>query len=124
MIFLNHFAKAETVTMTTAMTFIQLLAPFAPHIGEELWARLGGTPSVVDAPWPKYDPTKLVQNEISLVVQVNGKVRGELSVAPEISKAEAFVLAKGHARISPYLEGKEILKEIYVPGKIINFVLK
>lgn len=124
MIFLNHLAKAETVTMTTARTFIQLLAPFAPHLGEELWARLGGTSSIVDAPWPKYDPTKLLQNEVTLVVQINGKVRGELPVAPDISKEEAFALAKAHARVSPYFEGKVILKEIYVPGKIINFVLK
>jgi leucyl-tRNA synthetase len=124
MIFLNHLTKIETVSLTTAKTFIQLLAPFAPHIGEELWARLGGTSSVVNAPWPKYDPSKLIQNEFTLVIQVNGKVRGELVAPSNISKADVFALAKSHQRISPHLEGKQIVNEIYVPGKIVNFVVK
>lgn len=124
MIFLNHLAKVETVTMTTARTFIQLLAPFAPHIGEELWARLGGISSVVDATWPTYDPSKLTQNEVTLVVQINGKIRGELTVSSDISKDEAFALAKANERVLSYLDGKQIVKEIYVPGKIINFVVK
>ncbi len=124
MIFLNHLAKVEMITMATARSFVQLLAPFAPHIGEELWARLGGASSIVDVPWPKYDPTKLVQDQSILVLQVNGKVRGELMVSSAITKDEVFALAKGHERVFPYLEGKEIVKEIYVPGKIVNFVVK
>lgn len=124
MIFLNHLAKVDTVTLKTARIFVQLLAPFAPHIGEELWARLGGQGSIVDVAWPKCDLEKLVQKEVILVVQVNGKMRGELGVSLEISKEDAIAFAKGHERVAPFLEGKEIVKEIYVPGKIVNFVVK
>lgn len=124
MIFLNHLSKVESVTLNTAKIFVQLLAPFAPHMGEELWSRLGEKPSIVDAPWPKYDPEKLVLDEVILVVQVNGKLRAELTVAAGVSKEEVLAMAKGNLRVSPHLEGKEIIKEIYVPGKILNLVVK
>lgn len=124
MIFLNHLGKVESFTMATAKVFVQLFAPFAPHIAEELWVRLGEKPSVVNAPWPKYDSSKLLQDRVTLVLQINGKVRAELVVPVAATKMEVLALAKTHERILPYLEGKQLVNEIYVPGKIVNLVVK
>src|SRR5690606_32541109 len=78
MIFINAVPKAATVSIGTLQRFLQLLAPFAPHVGEELWARLGGEGSIMAAPWPRYEPARLVTSEQTVVVQVNGKRRGEV----------------------------------------------
>ena len=122
MVFANHLAKAETVRRDTALAFLRLLAPFAPHFAEEAWARLGEVPSVTDAPWPEADESLLGGTETKYVVQVNGKVRGELTVAEETSRDEVLALARRHEKVAAFLEGKEIRKEIFVPGKIVNFV--
>lgn len=124
MIFLNHLGKVGSFTKETGKVFIQLVAPFAPHIGEELWSRLGESPSVVNATWPKYDASKLVQDEATIVLQVNGKVRAELNISLKASREEVLELAKSHERMVPYLEGKQVAKVIYVPGKILNIVVK
>ena len=124
MIFINHLTKIETFTHKTACTFLQLLAPFAPHFAEELWKRLGKKPSIVHAPWPTYDENKLIKEENTLVFQINGKVRGEASVAITISKEEAIALAKKHPRILAHLQDKTIVREIYLPGKILNLVVR
>lgn len=124
MIFLNHLGKTDSFTKNTAETFIQLLAPFAPHIGEELWFRLGGNPSIVDAPWPQFDISKLHQDQATIVFQINGKVRAELNISTKASKEEVLKLAKEHERILPYLENKQIVNVIYVPGKILNIVVQ
>ncbi len=123
MIFMNALAKAETFTAQTARTFVQLLAPFAPHISEELWARLGETPSVSSAPWPEADTSLLTRETAKYIVQVNGKVRGELEVAKDTPKDEVLAGAKEIEKVASFLEGKEIRKEIFVPGKIVNFVV-
>jgi leucyl-tRNA synthetase len=123
MIFANAFQKAPAVSRATALAFIQLLAPFAPHFAEELWARLGEKPSILDAAWPKFDPARLVATELKLVVQVNGKHRGELMVAPGTTQDTAFELAKADAKIAAHLIGKEIKRVIYVPGRILNIVV-
>jgi len=123
MIFANAFQKAPSVSRATALAFIQLLAPFAPHFAEELWARLGEKPSILDAAWPKFDPARLVATELKLVVQVNGKHRGELMVAPGTTQDTAFELAKADAKIATHLVGKEIKRVIYVPGRILNIVV-
>ena len=123
MIFANAFQKAATVNRATALAFIQLLAPFAPHLAEELWARLGEKPSVLDAAWPKFDSQRLVVTEVKLVVQVNGKHRGELMVAVGTTQDAAFALAKADAKISAHITGKEIKRVIYVPGRILNIVV-
>lgn len=104
-------------------TLILLLAPFAPHIAEELWQGIGRTNSVHDQPWPEVDPDALVVDEIPLVIQINGKVRGTIQV-PAASDREAL---EGYARESEaaqrYIEGKEVKKVIVVPGKLVNFVV-
>ncbi|MFZ9747215.1 MAG: leucine--tRNA ligase [Opitutaceae bacterium] len=123
MIFANALQKAPAARTGTVRAFLQLLAPFAPHLGEELWARLGGTGSVMAAPWPAYDPALLTASEVKLVFQVNGKHRGEQLVPVGTGQEEAVSLARGHAKVAPHLEGKELRRVIYVPGKILNLVV-
>ncbi len=123
MIFANALQKAPAARIGTARAFLQLLAPFAPHLGEELWARLGGTGSVMAAPWPAYDPALLTASEVKLVFQVNGKHRGEQLVPVGTSQDEAVAVARGHSKVAPHLEGKELRRVIYVPGKILNLVV-
>jgi leucyl-tRNA synthetase len=123
MIFANALQKAPTARTSTVRAFLQLLAPFAPHLGEELWSRLGGTGSVMTAPWPVYDPGLLTASEVKLVFQVNGKHRGEQLVAIGTSQDEAVAFARGHPKVAPHLEGKELRRVIYVPGKILNLVV-
>ncbi len=121
----NNALQAETrVNRRTVLAFLQVLAPFAPHVAEELWERLGEKPSIQSAPWPQFDPAKLAATEVTLVIQVNGKHRGELSVAPDISQENVLPLASGHPRVAPYLAGKNIRRVIYVPGKILNIVVQ
>lgn len=124
MIFINHIQKADTFTENTAKIFLQLLAPYAPHICEELWSRLGQPPSIVDAPWPKYEEVHLVEDTLKTMVQVNGKVRAEVLLSKDVSKEEALNRARNLDRVSIYLDGKTLIKEVYVPGRIINFVVK
>ncbi|MEO0795119.1 MAG: leucine--tRNA ligase [Verrucomicrobiota bacterium] len=121
---INQFAKAKTLNIDSAKAFVQLLAPLAPHIAEELWERLGEQPSVANAPWPTHDESKLTQDTIKLMVQINGKLRGELEIAKDTDKGEIIAAAKALEKVQPHLDGKNIIKEIYVPGRIVNLVVK
>ncbi len=105
----------------TLKTFAVLISPFAPHIGEEIWSMLGGKGSVFTAGWPEYDEEMTKEDSIEIPVQVNGKVKGTIEVAANADKAE--VLASGREFIMTRLSGN-IVKEIYIPGKILNFVVK
>jgi leucyl-tRNA synthetase len=102
---------------------VQLVAPFAPHIAEELWERLGARSSVFDSGWPAFDPTMVVESTIKLVVQVNGKLRATVDVAPDVTQADALAAARAVPGVAKYLTEGTIRKEIYVPGKLINFVI-
>lgn len=124
MILLNQLQKVGSFSKQVAKTYLQLLAPFAPHITEELWDRLGEAPSIVNAPWPQYDPDALTDVQMKLMLQVNGKLRSELSISKEVPKEEVIALAKADEKLVPFLEGKAIVKEIYVPGRIVNLVVK
>ena len=126
MIFVNAWQKAERIGRRDALAFLQLLAPLAPHIAEELWTRLGGTlsaPSLGLAAWPAYDPAKLVATETKVVVQINGKKRAELLLPVGATEAEATLAAQTHPDARAHLEGKAIRRVIYVPGKILNIVV-
>jgi leucyl-tRNA synthetase len=123
MIFVNAIQKTPSVSRGTALAFLQLLAPFAPHIAEELWARLGEAPSISDAPWPAYDPAMLVVDQVKLVFQVNGKFRGDQLVPVGLQQAEAVEIARAHARVRPFVEGRSVKKIVYVPGRILNLVM-
>jgi leucyl-tRNA synthetase len=104
-------------------TLVVLLAPFAPHIAEELWHQLGKTESIHTQPWPKYNESALVADEITLVVQINGKKRADLQVPAQANKAELENYARESETVQRHLEGKEIKKVIVVPGKLVNFVV-
>lgn len=124
MIFANALQKAPAVQRSTVLAFLQVLAPFAPHFAEELWARLGETPSVQQAPWPAYDAAKLATAEVKLVFQVNGKHRGDALVPVGLAQADAVALASKHDRVAPFVVGKTVKRVIYVPGKILNLVVE
>ncbi len=124
MILANALQKAPAIQRETMLAFIQLLAPFAPHFAEELWSRFGQTGSVLHAPWPKFDPSKLVATEVKLVVQVNGKHRGELVVPVGTLQDRAYELAQKDVKISPHLAGKNVRRVVFVPGKILNIVVE
>ncbi len=103
---------------------VLLLSPFVPHFSEELWETLGNRFSVLNQSWPSYDPSSLQSDSQLVVVQVNGKMRGKLEVSVKISEEEVLAVAKADSKVKIHLEGKEIVKSIYVPGKILNLVVK
>lgn len=101
-----------------------LLHPFAPHLAEELWERLGQKDSVFNATWPKYNPEMIVDDEITIAIQVNGKLRWDILVPVDTSKDEIIAKAKEVELVKKWLDWNEIIKEIYVPGKLVNIVVK
>jgi leucyl-tRNA synthetase len=115
-------AASDPALLYAAHVLPLLLAPFAPHIAEELWHRYGYATSVHLAAWIPVDTSALALETIELVVQVNGKIRGRLAVAPDIAENDALALAKADPNVASYLEGKSIRKAIFVPGKLISFV--
>ncbi len=124
MIFISCMQKQSAVSVESASKFVQVLAPFTPHIGEELWERLGNTGSVAKAKWPEVDESKMQSVVAKIAVQVNGKLRGELSIDPSMSKDEILAGAKNIENVKTFVDGKTIVKEIYVPNKIVNIVVK
>ena len=105
-------------------TFTLLLAPMAPHVAEEVHEQLGGEGSVLDATWPAWDEELAADEVVTVVVQVNGKVRDRLSVAVDADKDDVLAAARAGANTRRFLEGTQVLKEVYVPGKLVNFVVK
>jgi leucyl-tRNA synthetase len=123
MTFVNDATKAaEHLRRDQAERFVLALSPFAPHLAEELWSRLGHTEALARAAWPTCDPKWLVEDEIEIVVQVNGKVRGRVKVPKDIDKDALGELAKAHT--GSHLEGVTIVKTVVVPGRLVNFVAK
>jgi leucyl-tRNA synthetase len=122
MICLKQLTQGDQVAKTSVETLVQLLAPLAPHMCEELWQALGHEGSIVDAGWPEHDESKLVEDTIKIIFQVNGKYRGDAQLPADVSKDEAIAAAKATERVQNFIEGKEIKKEIYVPGRIVNIV--
>lgn len=103
---------------------VKLIAPLAPHLAEQLWEEIGGKFSVFDSEWPKYDEKYLVDDTLTLAIQVNGKLRGQITVAKDAPKETILSSAKAEEKVAKYLEGVEMVKEIYVPGKLVSFVVK
>ena len=116
--------RNDAVIKEAIETIVTILAPFAPHIGEELWIMIGKDGSIFDISWPSYDESALVKDEVEVVVQVNGKVRGKLSVASNISREEMQEAAMNDEKIKTLVEGKTIVKVIAVPKKLVNIVVK
>lgn len=122
--FTNFFTK-ETVRPKKVMEqFVLLLSPFAPHLGEELWQLLGRQETLAYESWPKFDESKIREDTVEVVVQVKGKVRGKVTVPTGADKATTEAAARADERVSAHLEGKEIIKVIVIPGRLVNFVVK
>ncbi len=120
---LNDIAKNQGgLSRETLETVVTLLAPFAPHISEELWKELGHEESVFAAGWPQVDESKLVQDSIEIAIQIGGKLRGTMEISTSATKEE--VLAQAKEVLGNRLDGKEVVKEIYVPGRIVNLIVK
>ncbi len=122
MVLVNHLEKLETVPAYAYETLIRLLAPFAPHLTEELWEGLGHASSVHLEPWPAYDETLLAQAEVTVAVQVDGRTRGTFTASPDMAKEALLARAREVRTVSPYLEGRRIVREIVVPGRMVSFV--
>jgi leucyl-tRNA synthetase len=124
MIFINLCYKKGKVTKKTAKIFSLLVSPYAPHLGEELWEILGEKKSLAYESWPTFDGELAKDDLITIAVQIMGKTRATLDVSADISKEEFIALAKEDPKIAKFLQDSEILKEIWVPGRILNFVVK
>src|SRR5690606_26334158 len=117
-------AVADSGTLAFAIeTLLLLLAPFAPHITEELWHRIGHQESIHRQSWPKYDPAALEVDEVEIAVQINGKLRTKLTVPAKADKGEVEQLVLADDRVRTYIEGKTVRKVIVVPGKLVNVVV-
>ncbi|MBT3448056.1 MAG: leucine--tRNA ligase [Bacteroidetes Order II. Incertae sedis bacterium] len=121
--FLSGIVSLDTIPRSLAEPFILMLAPLAPHISEEIWQRMGHEESLAYAEWPEVDEKWLVQDMLKLVVQVNGKVRGTIGVPADTSKEAIIEAGRTNEKVIRHLEGKEIRREIYVPGRLINIVV-
>jgi len=124
MIFTNHLVTLETIPKSVLETFVKLVSPFIPHIAEEFWEIMGHDETITYEPWPEYDETLAKENLISIAVQVNGKLRANIEISADAEKEDILLSAKDNDRIKSYLEGNQIIKEIYVPGRLVNFVIR
>jgi leucyl-tRNA synthetase len=122
MVFINEAYKAEFVSKSFAEGFVKMLSPIAPHLAEELWEKLGHSGTIAYETWPTYDESKLVDNEVEIVVQVNGKVKTKMLVAKDASREELEGIALKDETIQGLIEGKTVRKVIAVPGKLVNIV--
>jgi len=124
MIFANELDKEKQIPKEIFEKFLKILAPFSPHISEEIWENLGNKKSIFLSPWPKYDEKLIKEEKIILVIQVNGKVRDKVEVEADISEEEAKELVISREKVRKWIERKEIKKVIFVPKKLINFVTR
>ncbi len=124
MSYVNEVSDLGGLSKEALMVLVRLLCPFAPHLCEELWSNLGGEGLCSLAPWPEYDEAKTVDNTVEIAVQINGKVRSTVSLPMNCPKEEALAIAKADDKIAAAMEGKTVVKEIVVPNKIINIVVK
>ena len=124
MTLINEIYAVGKISKDDLVIFIKLLCPFAPHLCEEIWETIGGEGLLSLSQWPEYEESKTVEDSIEIGVQVNGKVRGTIVIPNGCAKEEALELAKKDERVASFLEGKTLVKEIYVPGKIVNLVVK
>jgi leucyl-tRNA synthetase len=124
MIFVNFAVKFDELPREVFENFLKLLAPFAPHLAEELWAEIGNKESIFKQAWPKYNPALVKDETINLVIQINGKIRDTIEVSADISEEEAKKIALESEKVKKWLEGKETIKVIFVKGKLVNIVIK
>lgn len=119
----DHFANDKDWQFALE-SLLQLLAPFAPHVTEELWQQLGHDTSIHTSDWPKYDEQYLVSDTMTIAVQVNGKLRAELQLPTDTQEAAVIDAAKADNKVKAHIDGKAIMKTIYVPSKLLNIVVQ
>jgi leucyl-tRNA synthetase len=124
MVFVNEVTSFEVRPRAVLEPFVLLLAPYAPHLAEEIWHRLGHEQSLTHAPWPVADPAYLVDDTITVAVQVNGKLRDQVEVPADIDQDGIREVVVAREKMQTWLEGKQVVKFIYVPGKLVNLVVK
>src|SRR3989344_3119011 len=122
MIFINQ-AAADGLDKKTGETFLKILSPFAPHLVEELWQQLGHKRSIIQEPWPEFDEALAQNKEIELVIQINGRVKDKMIVPADINEQRAEKLALDRPKVLSQLAGKQIKNVIFIPGRLINFVV-
>jgi leucyl-tRNA synthetase len=120
----NELTHLPSIPREFAERFVLILAPFAPHIAEEIWNRLGHEESLARHPWPAYDPAKLVESTLELPVQVNGKLRGKITVPADADEGTILTTAKADPAVKSWVDGKTLVKQLYVPKKLVTFVVK
>ncbi|MBL9039376.1 MAG: class I tRNA ligase family protein, partial [Archangium sp.] len=123
MTFANEATSAKVVSKDTMRTFAKVLSPYAPHLAEELWARLGGVGLVCQQPYPAFDAALLVEDSITYAVQVLGKLRGEVRVPVNATEAEVRAAAEADEKVKAALAGKTVKKFVFVPKRLVNFVV-
>lgn len=124
MVFVNEAYKADDLPAEYMQGFIKMISPVMPHVAEELWSQFGISDTIAYQPWPKYDPAALVENEVEMILQVNGKVRAKIKMAKDTPKEEAEKQALANDHVQKFTAGKDIKKVIVVPNKIVNIVAK
>jgi leucyl-tRNA synthetase len=129
MIFLNSAVNWDVVPVSVLKDFLKLLQPFAPHLAEELFSKLntgqvGAPETIAYEPWPTFDPKALVESEVEIAVQINGKLRERIMAANNTDRAELEKLVLSNSKVSEFLEGKKVVKVIVVPNKLVNIVAK
>lgn len=122
MVFINEAYKAPVIPKKYMEGFVKLLAPVAPHISEEIWSKLGHNDTIAYESWPAYDEVKLVEDEVEIVVQINGKVKAKLQVAKDATREQIEQVALENEKVKGQIEGKTVRKVIAVPGKLVNIV--
>jgi leucyl-tRNA synthetase len=122
MVFVNEVEK-KGISKESYQLFLRTLAPFAPHLTEELWAAAGNSSSIHSTEFPAYDPDLAKDKEVTIGVQINGKMRGEITIAPEATEVEALAAVEANTQLHSKIDGAEIKKVIYVPGRILNLII-
>ena len=124
MILVNELYKVEDKPHKVLKSLVQLLAPYGPHLAEEIWEKMGEEGFVSLAPWPDFDPQLTIDNTVTIGVQVNGKVRGSIEISKKATEEEAVAMAKSIENVQSHLDGKNLAKVIYRPGRILNLIAK
>ena len=122
--YVNHFTRSETRPRSAMERFVLQLAPLAPHLGEELWQILGHETSLAYEPWPTFDEAATQDNVLEIPVQIRGKVRTKLQVPADTDQATLEEMARNDAKVIELLAGKEVIKVVVVPKRLVNFVVK
>ncbi|HWA07449.1 MAG TPA: leucine--tRNA ligase [Ignavibacteria bacterium] len=124
MIYVNEISRLEVIPKELILTLVKLISPFAPHLGEELWQKLGFTETIAFEKWPEFDPAKVQRSVVTIIGQINGKVRSKIEADTDTPEDKLIEMMKQDEKIKTYIEGKQIVKEIVVKNKLVNIVVK